>query len=72
MNKVIIKWKMGEKIVSFTNGVDKIGYPPAKYIIFPLSYTIHRKWINDLNLRPEAVKFPEENIVEKIHHIAHE
>ena len=47
MNKVIIRWKMGEKIVSFTNGVGKFGYPPAKYIIFPLSYTIHRKWIND-------------------------
>ena len=45
--------------------------------IYSVTIIIHHtqksaKWINDLNLRPEAVKFLEKNIVEKIHHIAHE
>ena len=37
--------------------------------ISPLSYTTHKnylKWIKDLNIRPETMKLPEEETVEKL------
>ena len=55
----------GERIVSLTNGVEKIGYPHAeKWNWTHVSHTIYKnqlKMDEDLNVRPETLKLLEGN-----------
>ena len=54
----------GEKTASSINGVGKTGQLHAKELNYFLTlYTeINSKWIEDLNVRPEAIKLLKENI----------